>query len=212
MAAARTIGLVVFPDLAALDIVGPYEVLAHLGYEIAWIAETPETVTAHRGLRIVPDVTFEEAPALEVIVVPGGPGYAVQMENESMLAFLRKAAVGARIVSSVCTGSLILAGAGLLEGKKATTHWMAMDRLGQLGAIPVAERVVADGNVVTAAGVSAGIDMALILAANLAGPEAAQTIQLNIEYDPQPPFDAGSPEKAPAAIVAALKGSLKGPV
>ena len=203
------IGLVVFPGLAALDIVGPYEVLAHLsaaGYRTVWVAETGEPVTAHQGLRILPDVTFDEVSTLEVLVVPGGPGYAAQMQNEKMIKFLQQAAAGARVVSSVCTGALLLAKAGLLDGKRATTHWMAMEQLSELGAVAVEQRVVADGKLITAAGVSAGIDMALILAANLAGPEAAQAIQLNIEYDPQPPFDAGSPKKAPPAIVAALRG------
>ncbi|MGI8425471.1 MAG: DJ-1/PfpI family protein [Actinomycetota bacterium] len=207
----RVIGLVLFPGLAALDIVGPYEVLASLGehgvnagYRTVWISETLEPVRSHQGLTMVPEVTFEQAPPLDVIVVPGGPGQAQQMSNVAMIAYLKRAGRQATTVCSVCTGALLLAKAGFLIGKKATTHWMAMEELEELGATPVKSRVVKDGKVITAAGVSAGIDMALTLAAELAGEAAAQAIQLNIEYDPKPPFDSGSPEKAPPEILAAF--------
>ncbi|MGH9390987.1 MAG: DJ-1/PfpI family protein, partial [Vicinamibacteria bacterium] len=154
---------------------------------------------------IVPEATFESAPPLDVLVVPGGPGQIDQMENEKFLGFLRRAGEKARIVSSVCTGALLLAKAGFLDGKRATTHWLARDALAKLGAKPVRDRVVRDVNVVTGAGVSAGIDFALRLVAELEGENVAQAIQLAIEYDPQPPFDVGSPEKAPPALVAALR-------
>lgn len=192
-----------FDGLAALDIVGPYEVLASLGpnglnagYRIVWLAETLDAVTAHQGLTILPDVPFSQAPKLDVLVVPGGPGQAAQMENLKFMSYLTEAAAEADWVCSVCTGSLLLAKAGLLTGKQATTHWMAMAELEELSAIAVKRRVIKQGNIITAAGVSAGIDMALTLVSELAGPTAAQVIQLNIEYDPQPPFDSGSPEKA----------------
>jgi len=207
----RMIGLVLFPGFAALDIVGPYEVLASLGangvnagYETIWLAETLEPVKAHQGLSVVPEATFETAPAIDVLVVPGGPGQAHQMNNPKMIAFLKRAGRQARFVTSVCTGSLLLAKAGFLIGKRANTHWLAREELGALGAVVTNERVVQDGNVFTAAGVSAGIDMALGLAAELAGVTAAKVIQLNIEYDPQPPFDSGSPEKAPPEVLAAF--------
>jgi len=212
----RFIGLLLFPGLAALDIVGPFEVLASLGeqgvnagYRTIWIGETLEPVESHQGLTMVPEVTFDQAPELDVIVVPGGPGQAQQMDNAPMIAYLKRAGRQASVVCSVCTGALLLAKAGFLIGKKATTHWMAMEELEQLGAIAVKQRVVRDGNVMTAAGVSAGIDMALTLASDLAGPAAAQAIQLNIEYDPQPPFDSGSPDKAPPEILAAFSRAVK---
>jgi len=205
------IGLVLFPGFAALDIVGPYEVLASLGangvnagYETIWLAETLEPVKAHQGVSIVPEATFEASPQLDVLVVPGGPGQAVQMNNEKMISFLKRSGRRARFVTSVCTGSLLLAKAGFLIGKRANTHWLAREELSGLGVAVINERVVRDGNVITAAGVSAGIDMALSLAAELAGEKAAQVIQLNIEYDPQPPFDSGSPEKAPPEVLAAF--------
>ncbi len=206
----RFIGFVLYPDLTALDAVGPYEVLSRLpGYRSIWIAESRDPVRADRGATLVPDYTFDDCPALHVLVVPGGPGQILQMTNERLLAFLRRMAASAGIVSSVCTGSLLLAKAGLLSGRRATTHWLAMDALAALGAVPVAERIVRDGSVVTAAGVSAGIDFGLVLAAELAGETMAQAIQLGIEYDPQPPFDAGSPTKAPEPIVSALRASVR---
>lgn len=213
----KTIGLVLYDGLAALDIVGPYEVLASLGphglnagYQTVWVAETMDPVPSHQGLTMLPDTPFAEAPKLDVIVVPGGPGQADQMENKKFISFLEEAAEQAEWVSSVCTGSLLLAKAGLLNGKEATTHWMAMGELEELGAIPVKRRVVKEGNFITAAGVSAGIDMGLYLASEIAGAKAAQVIQLNIEYDPQPPFNSGSPEKAPAEIVDVFRPAARG--
>lgn len=206
--ADKVIGLVVYDGMAALDIVGPYEVLASLGphglnagYRTLWVAETLDAVTAHQGLAILPEAFFSEAPKLDVIVVPGGPGQVEQADNPKFISFLQEAADRAEWICSVCTGSLLLAKAGLLTGKQATTHWMAMAALEDLGAIAVKRRVVKQGNIITAAGVSAGIDMALTLAAELAGPKAAQVIQLNIEYDPEPPFNSGSPDKAPPDVV-----------
>jgi transcriptional regulator GlxA family with amidase domain len=156
------------------------------------------TIEAERALR--------EEPAPDVILIPGGPGEVAQRAGEPMLDWLRAADRTSTWTTSVCTGSLILAAAGLLDGRPATGHWLAMDELRRLGAQPTAQRVVFDGKIVTGAGVSAGIDMALALAERIAGAEVAQAIQLGIEYDPQPPFDAGAPEKAPAAIVEMLRG------
>jgi transcriptional regulator GlxA family with amidase domain len=206
-----TIGFVLYPRFTALDFIGPYEVLSRLpGHRAVVIAGTSAPVPAEQGpVSVVPEFTFENAPPLDVVLVPGGPGQLAQMENKEMRAFLRATAENATLVTSVCTGALILGNAGLLEGKRATTHWLAYDALKQLGATPVAERIVRDGNVITAAGVSAGIDLGLLLAAEIAGEEIAKAIQLGIEYDPQPPFDAGSPAKAPAQLVEMMRANAR---
>lgn len=202
-----TVGIVLYPRFTALDAVGPYEVLSRLpGARVVWIASTLEPVVSDRDLRIVPHATFDDAPALDVLLVPGGPGQFDVMSDERLLAFIAR---GAPLITSVCTGSLLLGAAGLLKGKRATTHWLAMDALPSVGAEPVRERIVRDGNVVTAAGVSAGIDLALVLAADLAGDEVAQAIQLGIEYDPHPPFDSGAPGKAPAAVEQRLRENAR---
>ena len=153
-------------------------------------------MTTDRGMQIVPTVTYADCPPLDVVMVPGGPGQQDLMEDEAALAFLRKQAAGAKYVTSVCTGSLVLGAAGLLKGKRATCHWAAIDHLKLLGAIPVREKVVVDGNIVTGAGVTSGIDFALTLAAILEGEAVAREIQLQIEYDPAPPFNSGSPKTA----------------
>lgn len=207
----RRIGLLLYPRLTSLDIVGPFTVLSRLPepWSTTWIAETAGPVRDDQGLTLVPDVSFDDAPGLEILVVPGGPGQIAEMENGALVGFLRdRAAAGTRVVS-VCTGSLLLARAGLLEGKRATTHWLAREALADLGAVPVPDRVVRDGDALTAAGVSAGIDLALELVAELEGDAWAQAIQLGIEYDPRPPFDAGAPEKAPAEIVELLRANAR---
>jgi cyclohexyl-isocyanide hydratase len=160
-------------------------------------------------LTILPTITFADCPQLDVVMVPGGPGQQDLMEDEVVLDFLRRQARAAKYVTSVCTGSLVLGAAGLLKGRRATSHWAAIEHLPSLGAVPIIERVVVDGNIVTAAGVASGIDFALTLAAMLEGEEAARQIQLQIEYDPAPPFDCGSPRTAPAAIIEALRGRMK---
>ncbi len=208
---ARRIGLLLYPHLTALDIVGPFTVLSRLpgAWETVWVAEALDPVEDDQGLKLVPDVSFTDAPPLEILVVPGGPGQITAMGNDALIGFLRdRAAAGTRLVS-VCTGSLLLAQAGLLEGKRAATHWLARDALADLGAIPVPDRVVRDGDAFTAAGVSAGIDLALELVAELEGDDWARAIQLGIEYDPQPPFDAGSPEKAPGELVELLRTNAR---
>jgi cyclohexyl-isocyanide hydratase len=158
-------------------------------------------VTANGGMQISPTTTFAACPQLDLVCVPGGAGMNALLNDEETLAFLKRQAAGARYVTSVCTGALVLGAAGLLKGKRAATHWMSRDMLKAFGAIPVAERVVIDGNVVTGGGVTAGIDFALKIAAEAFGEELAKNIQLGIEYDPQPPFNAGSPGGAGAAIV-----------
>lgn len=209
MASPRRIGMLIFPRMTQLDLTGPYEVLARLpDTAVDLVARTLDPVKTDRGLQIVPTVTFADCPPLDVIMVPGGPGQQDLMENETVLEFLRKQAASAKYITSVCTGSLVLGAAGLLKGRRATCHWAAIDHLKLLGAIPVRERVVADGNIVTGAGVASGIDFALKLAAILEGEQVAREIQLQIEYDPDPPFDSGSPKTASPAMLEALTARL----
>lgn len=196
------IGLLLFPDITQLDLTGPYEVFTKFPEaEVRLIWKTLEPIKAGGGMRIVPDTTFADCPQLDLVCVPGGAGMNPLMEDAETLAFLRRQAVGARYVTSVCTGALVLGAAGLLKGKRAATHWMSRDLLSAFGATPVAERVVVDGNVITGGGVTAGIDFALKVAAEAFGDDLAKSIQLGIEYDPHPPFNAGSPEGAGPAIV-----------
>jgi len=205
----RHIGMLIFPRLTQLDMTGPYEVLARLpDTTVDLVARTLDPVKTDRGMQILPTVTYAGCPPLDVIMVPGGPGQQDLMEDEEALAFLRRQAASVKFITSVCTGSLVLGAAGLLEGKRATCHWAAIEHLALLGAIPVRERVVVDGNVVTGAGVASGIDFALELAAILDGEAVAREIQLQIEYDPDPPFDSGSPATAAPETVAALRARL----
>jgi putative intracellular protease/amidase len=200
--------ILLYDGFTALDAIGPYEVLSRLpGARATFVASEPGPVrTDNDMLSLVADRTLDEVTAPDIVLVPGGPGEVGARAGGPALDWLRAAHETSTWTTSVCTGSLILAAAGLLDGTRATSHWLAMDKLAELGAEPVHERVVFDGKIVTAAGVSAGIDMALTLAAQIAGEQVAQAIQLGIEYDPQPPFDAGSPQKAPAEIVALLRG------
>jgi cyclohexyl-isocyanide hydratase len=202
----RQIGMLIFPKLTQLDMTGPYEVLARMpNTKVHLVARSLDPVTTDRGMQIVPTTTYAGCPPLDVVMVPGGPGQQDLMEDEAALSFLRKQAAQAKYVTSVCTGSLVLGAAGLLKGKRATCHWNALEHLTLLGAIPVSEKVVVDGNIVTGAGVTSGIDFALKLAAILEGEEVAREIQLGIEYDPEPPFDCGSPKKAPGEMVETLR-------
>jgi putative intracellular protease/amidase len=198
----------IFDRITALDAVGPYEVLSRLpGAEVVFAALEPGLKrTETRFLALNADRALAELPEPDVVVVPGGFGTRELMHDEAMLDWLRAAHETSDYTTSVCTGSLLLGAAGILRGLRATTHWLALDMLAELGAEPTGERVVEQGKVITAAGVSSGIDMALRLAELVAGADVAQAIQLAIEYDPQPPFDAGSPDKAPAAIVERLRG------
>ncbi|GGV82475.1 glutamine amidotransferase [Streptomyces griseoloalbus] len=197
------IAIVLFDRFTALDAVGPYETLGRLpGAQTVFVAERTGPVRTETGaLAITADRTLAETPAPDIVVVPGGPGQTPQMENEHLLDWLRAADASSTWTTSVCTGSLLLAAAGLLEGRRATSHWLALDHLRRYGAEPTGERVVTDGKYVTAAGVSSGIDMGLTLLGRIAGDEHAQAVQLLTEYDPQPPYDAGSPQKAPAHLV-----------
>jgi len=194
-------GMLVFPNLTQLDLTGPYEILARMpGAETVLIWKTLDPVRSEHGLTILPQATFENCGKLDLVMVPGGGGMNPLLEDREVLDFLRRTAAAARYVVGVCTGSLVLGAAGLLKGRRAGTHWTARGFLAAFGAIPVAERVVVDGNIFTGGGVTAGIDVALRVAAEIVGREAAEAIQLGVEYDPAPPFDAGSPEKAPAAV------------
>jgi transcriptional regulator GlxA family with amidase domain len=201
------IAILIFDRLTALDAVGPYEVLSRLpGAELDFVAAKPgvkRTDTDRLGLEA--DRSIAEVPSPEVILVPGGEGNRSLLRDEPVLSWLRSAHQGTRYTTSVCTGALVLGAAGILDGLRATTHWAYLDRLGSFGAKPTPQRVVEDGKVITAAGVSSGIDMALQLAAKLAGEEIAKAIQLGIEYDPDPPFDTGSPDRAPEHLVDAVR-------
>jgi len=196
------IGLLLFPRMTQLDLTGPFEVFAKMpDAEVLLLWKTLQPVEAETGLRMLPHATLRDCPALDVVCVPGGPGVSALMEDAEVLDWLRARAATARYVSSVCTGSLVLGAAGLLRGKRATSHWASHDLLAAFGAIPTPGRVVRDGNLFTGGGVTAGIDFALTMVAEIAGPLAAQAIQLQIEYAPAPPFDAGSPETAPREVL-----------
>jgi cyclohexyl-isocyanide hydratase len=204
------IGSLLFDGLDQIDLTGPFEVLARIPnatYRV--FAKTTEPVKDVRGLRITPDAALADAPQLDLLHVPGGFGQEALMDDEEVLGFIRRQAAGARCVFSVCTGALICGAAGLLKGRRATTHWAAFHLLPFFGAIPVNERVVVDGDMVFAAGVTAGIDGALQVAARLRGDEVAQSIQLYMQYAPEPPFASGSPETAPAAIVEGARRAVK---
>ena len=199
---ALQIGFLLFPQVQQLDLTGPYDVLASLpDVQVHLIWKDLVPVTSSTGLLLKPTITFDDCPNLDVICVPGGAGVGPLMEDEQTLAFIKAQAAQARYVTSVCTGSLVLGAAGLLQGKRATTHWAYHELLQTLGAIAVKDRVVRDGNLFTGGGITAGIDFALTLAEELVGADKAQLIQLQLEYAPAPPFDAGSPETAPSAIV-----------
>jgi putative intracellular protease/amidase len=197
------IAIPLYDRFTALDAVGPYEVLSRLpGATVHFIAAEPGMKrTETRMLGLNADFSLDQLPEPEVIVIPGGYGTRALLDDEEMLGWLRNAHEHSEWTTSVCTGSLLLAAAGILDGLDATTHWLEYDLLERLGARPTGKRVVRQGKVITSAGVSSGIDMALVLAAEIAGPEVAQAIQLGIEYDPEPPFDSGSPVKADPQIV-----------
>lgn len=195
--ACTSIGLLLFPALTQLDLTGPYEVFVRApDTQVHLIWKNLDLVVSDRGMAIQPTTTFNTCPKLDVICVPGGPGQINLMEDEEVLSFIRTQSKQARLVTSVCTGSLVLGAAGLLEGYKATTHWASLDQLALLGAEPVNERVVRDRNRITGAGVTSGIDFALTVVSEIYGADIAQNIQLHMEYDPAPPFASGSPRTA----------------
>jgi cyclohexyl-isocyanide hydratase len=205
------IGLLAFPAMTQLDLTGPLQVFSALpGAEVRVIWKTLEPMRVGGGLTLMADTRMDDCPALDVICVPGGAGVLDLMEDAEVLAFLRRQAETARFVGSICTGSLVLGAAGLLRGRRATTHWAWTDLLVPFGAIPSPGRVVRDGNVFTGGGVTAGIDFALTMVSEIAGSEVAESIQLGIEYAPAPPFDAGSPETARPELVAAVRARMTG--
>jgi transcriptional regulator GlxA family with amidase domain len=197
------VAYLLYDRFTALDIVGPHDVLNSVpGNESIFVAEQPGPIRNESDtLSLVADASLEEVPSPDIVVVPGGFGNRMLLEHEPLHDWIRSAHETSTWTTSVCTGSLLLAAAGLLDGAPATTHWLAREVLAGLGAKPVAERVVEHGKIITAAGVSSGIDMALELVTRINGKEVAQAVQLGIEYDPEPPHDAGSPEKAPPEIV-----------
>lgn len=201
------IAILLFDGLTALDAIGPYEALNRLpDASTTFVAEQPGPKrTEDASLALIADAALSEVQGPDVVLVPGGKGRRALMHDGPVHEWLRQVHETSTWTTSVCTGSLILAACGLLSGRRATTHWLAMEELGELGAEPVSERVVFDGKLVTAAGVSAGIDMGLALAARIAGEQVAEAIQLGIEYDPDPPFRAGSPQTAHPDLVRALR-------
>jgi cyclohexyl-isocyanide hydratase len=205
------IGSLLFEGLDQIDLTGPFEVLSRIPNSTYRLyGKSTDPVRDLKGLRLTPDAAIADAPQLDVLHVPGGFGQEALMEDEQVLDWIRRQAAGARCIFSVCTGALLCGAAGLLRGRRATTHWASFHLLPLFGAIPVNERVVLDGNWVFAAGVTAGIDGALRLAAQLRGDDAARAIQLYMVYAPEPPFDSGTPETAPAAILNQARQSVSG--
>jgi cyclohexyl-isocyanide hydratase len=209
MSAPLQIGLVLFPRVTQLDFTGPLQVFSSVpGAKVHLIWKRIEPVASDSVLTLTPTVTFADCPQLDVICVPGGFGTDEMVNDEEMLDFLRRQAVAAKYITSVCTGSLVLGAAGLLRGYRATTHWTAMDLLAPYGAMPAKSRVCVDRNRVTGGGVTAGIDFALTLVSIMIDRPTAETIQLRLEYNPAPPFNAGSPDTAPPEILALMKDRI----
>lgn len=204
------IGALLFDDLDQIDLTGPFEVLSRLpGATFRLFAKSASPVRDVRGLRLLPDATLREAPQLDILHVPGGFGQQALMDDVETLDWIARQAAGAGHVFSVCTGALVCGAASLLKGKRATTHWSAHHLLHYFGATAVDERVVVDGNLITTAGVTAGIDGALRLAAILRGDDAARAIQLYMQYAPEPPFDSGTPERAPSGVLAGVRHTFE---
>jgi cyclohexyl-isocyanide hydratase len=204
------IGSLLFEGLDQIDLTGPFEVLSQIPNSTYRIfAKTAQPVRDLHGLQLTPDATLAEAPQLDLLHVPGGFGQEALMEDEEVLGWIRQQAAGARCIFSVCTGALLCGAAGLLKGRRATTHWAAFHLLPFFGAIPVNQRVVVDGNMVFAAGVTSGIDGALRVAAELRGDEAAQSIQLYMQYAPEPPFNSGTPDTAPPAVLEGARRAVQ---
>lgn len=199
-----------FPEMDQIDLTGPFAVLSRLpNATVKLLWKTTDPVRDYRGLGLIPDAKLADAGSIDLLVVPGGPGQEELIEDEAVLKFIRERAATAACVFSVCTGALVCGAAGLLNGKKATTHWASVQFLNYFGAAAVDERVVVDGRLVSAAGLTAGIDGALRVAALLRGEAAAKAIQLDIQYAPEPPFDCGHPDKAPADIVAKQRAAFR---
>jgi transcriptional regulator GlxA family with amidase domain len=205
------VAIPLYDRFTALDAVGPYDVLSRLpGAKVTFVAAEPGPLRTENGmLAMVADAAYEDLPEPEVVVVPGGFGTRALLDDERILGWLRNAHRSTQFTTSVCTGSLLLGAAGILDGLEATTHWMELETLERFGATPTSRRVVEQGKVITAAGVSSGIDMALLLAARLSSNEVAEAIQLAIEYDPEPPFDSGSTAKARPETVELVRGVIE---
>ena len=200
--------MLLYPGMTQLDLTGPYEVLVQFKeLSLHLVAKNRDPITDSGGLRLTPTTSFADCPKAGILFVPGGPGQIALMEDAEVLAFLRRQAEGATYVTSVCTGSLVLAAAGLLTGYSATCHWLSLYQLGFFGVVPVKERVVIDRNRMTGAGVTSGIDFALTLVAQLFGEERAKRAQLAMEYDPKPPFVGGSPGSAAPELVESLRAA-----
>jgi putative intracellular protease/amidase len=206
------IAIPLYDRFTALDAVGPYEVLSRLpGASVTWLAHEPGVVrNDQRMMGIEAQAAFEDLPDPEIVLVPGGTGTNDVLDDERLVGWIRRAHETSDWTTSVCTGSLLLGAAGVLEGLEATSHWLDIQDLERYGARPTGRRVVEQGKVITAAGVSSGIDMGLVLAAKIAGPEVAQAIQLGIEYDPEPPFDSGSVDKASPETVELIRSLAAG--
>jgi cyclohexyl-isocyanide hydratase len=203
------IGLLIFPKITQLDMTGPYEAFARIpGVKVHLIWKRIEPITSDVGMPLLPTITLRECPPLEVICIPGGPGQVDLMDDEEIIAFVRRQGLQARYVTSVCTGALVLGAAGLLDGYNATTHWASIDNLAHFGATPVNTRVCVDRNRITGGGITAGLDFGLYLASVLADRETAERIQLFLEYTPEPPFTSGSPATASKAVVEKLSAAI----
>ena len=206
MSSPLQIGLLVFPRVTQLDFTGPLQVFSSVpGAKLHLIWKRIEPVPSDSVLTLTPTTTFGDCPQLDVICVPGGSGSDDMVNDEEVLGFLRRQAEHAKYITSVCTGSLVLGAAGLLQGYRAATHWTAMDFLASFGATPTKTRVCVDRNRITGGGVTAGIDFALTLVSIMVSRQTAEMIQLRLEYNPAPPFNAGSPETAPAEVLALMK-------
>ncbi|TPK97084.1 MULTISPECIES: DJ-1/PfpI family protein [unclassified Mesorhizobium] len=204
-------GILVFPNVQQLDLTGPYEVMATVkGAEVELIWKDRNPVTSSTRLSLTPTATFDDCPPLDVLCIPGGGGVNALLEDQAVLDFVRERAAQARYITSVCSGALVLGAAGLLKGKRATTHWYAHDFLEEFGAIPVDARIVEDGKLITAGGVTSGIDFGLTLVARLLGQVEAEIVQLSLEYAPAPPFRSGTPAEASPSVLAEAKERLSG--
>ncbi len=204
-----TIGILCFPAVQQLDLTAPYEIFASAAdTKVHLVWKTTQPLRSATGLMLIPDTTFADAPAFDVLCVPGGVGTNDLVTDEETLDFLRRQAATARYVTSVCTGALVLGAAGLLRGKRATTHWNAVDLLARFGAVATPGRVVRDGSLFTAGGVTSGIDFALVVLAEIAGRDEAELVQLCVEYAPEPPFASGTPDEARPRILAAARERL----
>jgi cyclohexyl-isocyanide hydratase len=204
--ADTTVGFLVFPDFTQLDLTGPYEVFSRTPHvRVALVGTQPGPIRSERGLTFQPGADLDGAPAFDVLCIPGGPGVNALLRDDGVLDWVADRGGRAQFVTSVCTGALVLGAAGLLRAYRATTHWLSLDMLTECAAIPVSERVVRDRNRITGAGITAGIDLGLAVVAELRDRETAEKIQLMMEYDPAPPFRAGSPRTAPAALVERIR-------